>query len=126
MGADRRKSPPREGPALLQGLILCGQCGQRMTVRYHFRFNRLCPDYVCQRKGIANAEPICAQIPGVEVDRAVSELLVELANPTTLEVALTVQQELQARLGEADRAAQATSRPSPLRSRACPNTLHAC
>jgi len=103
VGADRRKSPPREGPALLQGLILCGQCGQRMTVRYHFRFNRLCPDYVCQRKGIANAEPICEQIPGVEVDRAVSELLVELVNPTTLEVALTVQQELQARLGEADR-----------------------
>jgi DNA invertase Pin-like site-specific DNA recombinase len=103
VGADRRKSPPREGPALLQGLILCGQCGQRMTVRYHFRFNRLCPDYLCQRKGIANAEPICAQIPGVEVDRAVSELLVELVNPTTLEVALTVQQELQARLGEADR-----------------------
>ncbi len=103
VGADRRKSPPREGPALLQGLILCGHCGQRMTVRYHFRFNRLCPDYLCQRKGIANAEPICAQIPGVEVDRAVSELLVELVNPTTLEVALTVQQELQARLGEADR-----------------------
>ncbi len=103
VGADRRKSPPREGPALLQGLILCGQCGQRMTAHYHFRFNRLCPDYLCQRKGIANAEPICAQIPGVEVDRAVSELLVELVNPTTLEVALTVQQELQARLGEADR-----------------------
>jgi DNA invertase Pin-like site-specific DNA recombinase len=103
VGADRRKSPPREGPALLQGLILCGQCGQRMTVRYHSRFNRLCPDYVCQRKGIANAEPICAQIPGVEVDRVVSELLVELVNPTTLEVALTVQQEMQARLGEADR-----------------------
>lgn len=103
VGADRRKSPPREGPALLQGLILCGHCGQRMTVRYHFRFNRLCPDYLCQRKGIANAEPICAQIPGVEVDRVVSELLVKLVNPMTLEIALTVQQELQARLGEADR-----------------------
>ena len=112
VGADRRKSPPREGPALLQGLILCGQCGQRMTVRYHFRFNRLCPDYVCQRKGIANAEPICAQIPGVEVDRAVSELLVELVNPTTLEVELTVQQELQARLGEADRLRELTTKQS--------------
>ena len=32
MGQDRRKSPAREGPALLQGLILCGRCGQRMTV----------------------------------------------------------------------------------------------
>ena len=36
-GAHRRRSPPREGPALLQGLVLCGVCGQRMTVRYHTR-----------------------------------------------------------------------------------------
>jgi hypothetical protein len=27
-GEDRRKSPPREGPALLQGLIVCGHCGR--------------------------------------------------------------------------------------------------
>jgi hypothetical protein len=26
-GADRRRSPPREGPALLQGLAVCGICG---------------------------------------------------------------------------------------------------
>ena len=26
-GADRRQSPPREGPALLQGLVICGRCG---------------------------------------------------------------------------------------------------
>jgi hypothetical protein len=30
-GIDRRKSPPREGPALLQGLVICGVCGLRMT-----------------------------------------------------------------------------------------------
>jgi len=34
-GPERRKNPPREGPALLQGLVVCGFCGQRMTVRYH-------------------------------------------------------------------------------------------
>ncbi|HWM98643.1 MAG TPA: recombinase family protein, partial [Streptosporangiaceae bacterium] len=34
-GADRKAGPPREGPALLQGIIVCGQCGRRMTVRYH-------------------------------------------------------------------------------------------
>ncbi len=34
-GAERRAGPPREGPALLQGLVLCGRCGERMTVRYH-------------------------------------------------------------------------------------------
>ena len=46
-GADRRQSPPREGPALLQGLLMCGRCGKRMTVRYHSRHGQLVPDYVC-------------------------------------------------------------------------------
>ena len=103
IGSDRRKSPPREGPALLQGLIICGKCGRRMTLRYHARQDRLCPEYVCQRKGIENAEPPCQRIPGSDVDRVVSDMLLELVNPVTLEVALTVQQELQARLDESDR-----------------------
>src|ERR1039457_2559099 len=51
-GTDRRKSPAREGPALLQGLLICGCCGKRMTVRYHSRRGQLSPDYVCQREGI--------------------------------------------------------------------------
>jgi DNA invertase Pin-like site-specific DNA recombinase len=101
-GHDRRQSPPREGPALLQGLIICGQCGRRMTLRYHSRHGRLCPEYVCQRKGIENAEPICQRIPGQEIDQTVSHLLLELVNPVTLDVALAVQQELQARMEEAD------------------------
>jgi len=32
--APERFSPPREGPALLQGIIMCGKCGERMSVRY--------------------------------------------------------------------------------------------
>src|SRR5271169_2251316 len=33
-GTDRRHGPAREGPALLQGLVICGKCGNRMTIRY--------------------------------------------------------------------------------------------
>jgi hypothetical protein len=33
-GSDRRRSPAREGVALLQGMVICGRCGDRMTVRY--------------------------------------------------------------------------------------------
>jgi hypothetical protein len=106
IGGDRRKSPAREGPALLQGLILCGRCGERMTVRYHVRHGRLWPEYMCQRKGIEYAQPLCQRVPGGGIDEAIGELLVEAVSPVALEVALTVQQELQSRLEEADRLRQ--------------------
>lgn len=102
MGSDRRKSPAREGPALLQGLILCGRCGGRMTVRYHVRHGHLCPEYLCQREGIEHAQPVCQQAPGGGIDEAIGALLMEAVSPVALEVALSVQQELQSRLEEAD------------------------
>ncbi|HWR88048.1 MAG TPA: recombinase family protein [Acidiferrobacterales bacterium] len=103
MGADRRRGPPREGPALLQGLVVCGRCGNRMTVRYHSRNGQLCPEYVCQREGIEHGQAICQRVPGVGIDRALGELLVEALNPLTLEVTLAVQRELNSRVEEADR-----------------------
>jgi DNA invertase Pin-like site-specific DNA recombinase len=105
-GHDRRHSPPREGPALLQGLILCGRCGRRMTVRYHARHGRLWPEYVCQREGIEQATPICQRLPGAEIDRAVGELVLARLTPVTVDIALAVRQELQAQLDAADRLRQ--------------------
>jgi DNA invertase Pin-like site-specific DNA recombinase len=102
-GVDRRKSPPGEGPALLQGMVLCGVCGQRMTVRYHTRKAELVPNYICQRDGIAHAERVCQSILGSGIDAAIGTLLMETLTPLTLEVALSVQHELQQRLDEADR-----------------------
>ncbi|QDU52320.1 recombinase family protein [Gimesia panareensis] len=99
-GHDRRKSPPGQGPALLQGLVVCGLCGRRMTLRYHTRNGRRTPTYVCQREGIEEARSICQSIPGQTVDAALGELMLELMTPLTLEVALAVQQELEHRLAE--------------------------
>jgi len=101
-GAERRKSPPREGPALLQGLAVCGVCGRRMTVRYHTRKGRQWPEYVCQREGIETATARCQSIPGSGIDEAIGRLLVETVTPVTLEVALQVQAELEAGAEEAD------------------------
>ena len=92
-GSERRKSPPREGPALLQGLAICGLCGRRMTVRYHPRKGRLWPEYVCQREGIALAKAKCQTIPGGNIEQAIGELLIGSVSPLTLEVALQVQAE---------------------------------
>jgi DNA invertase Pin-like site-specific DNA recombinase len=102
-GQDRRAGPAREGPALLQGLVVCGRCGQRMTVRYQQRGHDLTPVYVCQRTGIQTATPSCQAILGGGVDQAVSELLLETVTPMALEVALAVSDELAAHAEEADR-----------------------
>ncbi len=100
--AGRDRGPPREGPALLQGLAICAKCGDRMTVRYHVQGARRVPDYVCQHHGIEHAEPICQQIVGGELDAAIGRLLVEVVTPVTLEVALAVQKELESRSEESD------------------------
>ena len=102
-GTDRHHGPPREGPALLQGLVVCGRCGGRMSVRYYMSHAQVVPEYRCQREGIKYAHGICQRVVGGALDRAIGELLVEAVSPLALEVALAVQDELEARAQEVDR-----------------------
>ena len=100
-GHDRRRSPPREGPALLQGLIICGRCGERMTLRYSTRKDgRQVPDYMCQKDGIEHATELCQRVPGGDIDERVSQLIVDSVTPLTIDVALEVQRELESRANE--------------------------
>jgi len=103
LGTEREKGPPREGPALLQGLAVCAQCGERMTVRYHQRSLRTVPDYLCQARRIQRGQPVCQQIPGSALDDAIGKLLIDTVTPLTLEVALAVQTELESRCDETER-----------------------
>ncbi|WP_194891407.1 recombinase family protein [Catenulispora pinisilvae] len=101
-GKDRRHGPPREGPALLQGIVICGICGRRMTVRYYHRGEHSEPEYVCQAKGIEYGSPICQRVHGVVVDAAVGTLLINALTPHALETAIAVADELAARADTAD------------------------
>ena len=105
-GADHR-SAPREGVALLQGLVICGRCGGRMTVRYIVSHGHPEPVYRCQRRGIQRAEPPCQSLPGAAIDRAVSELVLETVTPASIDVAVEVFEELRSRAAEVDRAKRA-------------------
>jgi DNA invertase Pin-like site-specific DNA recombinase len=98
---DNRRCPPREGPALLQGLAVCGLCGRRMTVRYHTRRGkRASPDYTCR---CPNTIKHCQSIPGDSIDALIGAQLIEKISPETLEMALAVHDELQKRIAEADK-----------------------
>jgi DNA invertase Pin-like site-specific DNA recombinase len=101
-GGARKAGPPREGPALLQGRVLCGVCGERMSVHYSMAYHQVAPIYVCQEASVRSAEKVCQRVPGSVVDQAISNLLLEMMQPMTLQVALAVQQEVEARVTETD------------------------
>lgn len=103
---EQQGGPAREGPALLQGVVLCGKCGRGMTIRYHRREGRLIPDYVCQRACVDQSQPVCQAIPGGGIDEAVGHALVQSVTPLALEVVLNVHAEIQKRLAEAERLRQ--------------------
>jgi DNA invertase Pin-like site-specific DNA recombinase len=101
-GGMRNAGPAREGPALLQGRVICGICGERMGVHYSIAYHQVTPTYVCQEASIRKSEKVCQRVPGRVVDEAISNLLLELMQPMTLQVALAVQQEVEARIAETD------------------------
>jgi DNA invertase Pin-like site-specific DNA recombinase len=103
LGWERGRESPREGPALLQGRTICGLCGSRMHSRYNTRrTGQLIPNYVCYGRGRLLGDSSCQSILGTEIDAAVSKLLVEAVTPMALEMTLAIQQEIAARLDEAD------------------------
>ena len=101
-GRARGQSSAREGAALVQGVVVCGRCGTRMTVRYSMARERAVHEYICQR-GVQTGQSVCQRIPGRSVDEAVSQVVLEAVTPAALDVALEVCEELQARAAEIDR-----------------------
>jgi DNA invertase Pin-like site-specific DNA recombinase len=100
---ERRKSPAREGVALLQGIVVCGVCGRRMTVRYATRAGHPVPDYICQRRGIETGQNPCQIVPGTGLDQAVAAIVLQSVTPAALDIALEVFDELRQRQAEVDR-----------------------
>jgi DNA invertase Pin-like site-specific DNA recombinase len=81
---------PREGAALLQGLVLCGRCGRRMSVRYQGTGGRH-PIYECQRRRLHDGQGgICWSVPARLIDAAVAAHVLAAVTPANLELALEV------------------------------------
>jgi len=98
------QGPARQGAALLQGIVMCGTCGRNMSTSYKRRARgRIDPIYTCNRAKLDYSAPICTSIPGGEVDRMISSLLLEQMTPLAMEAALSVQQEILKRAQEAEK-----------------------
>ena len=91
-GNDRRGAV-REGHALLQGLVLCGRCGRRMTVRY--TRNGTTTSYECNQVHKQQGGPTCQFVRGDGVDAAVACLFLNALQPAQLEVSLATLEQIE-------------------------------
>jgi DNA invertase Pin-like site-specific DNA recombinase len=96
-GVYRRNGPPREGSALLQGIVICGRCGRRMRVHYRSRAEMIQGDYRCEQHSRTLAQAPCQCISGTVVDEAVSKLVLESVTPLAVDLAFRIQNELKQR-----------------------------
>jgi DNA invertase Pin-like site-specific DNA recombinase len=93
----------RDGPALLAGLVICGRCGKKMTVRYQRgRGGKLHPVYVCSRAKSDYAADRCQQLAGPCVDAHVTDLLLAAMAPAALEVSLAAATHVEAQREQVD------------------------
>src|SRR6266404_3704235 len=80
--------PAREGLCLLQGLLICGICGRRLSVRYTGN-GGLYPIYQCNWKHReALSRQACMNVASKPLDDAIAERLVTAVTPLTIELAL--------------------------------------
>jgi hypothetical protein len=94
---------PREGPALLGGLVVCGICGHRLGVSYEASGQGLTGRYCCQRRHHTYGEPRCQQMAaGFLDDHVVAQVLSALA-PAALELSVTAAGQVETRRAEVDR-----------------------
>jgi len=87
----------REGLCLLQGMLLCGECGRRLTVRYKGN-GGLYPMYQCawkHREGLASRA--CLDLSSAPLDKAIADRLVGAITPVTIELALAALTDLEER-----------------------------
>lgn len=82
--AAKSRGAPREGRALLQGLVVCGRCGRRMSVSHGSRYLQ----YQCRRAQMDYAAPQCQAFSAPYLDRAIGELFLAAVQPAVLETTL--------------------------------------
>jgi excisionase family DNA binding protein len=97
---DESRGPAREGPALLQGLIRCGQCGRKMHLSYGGHRSQRVYQYRCSRARSQQGGSDCQLVGGKRIDRTVVAVFLEATGPCAHEAARQANAQMR-RQGEA-------------------------
>ena len=86
--------PARSGAALLSGLIVCGQCGLRMTASYNNAGHAA--RYNCQGAHTSYDAPFCQTLKAAPVDARATQLILKALEPAAIEASLAAAVDLEA------------------------------
>src|SRR2546429_1140958 len=98
--AEEHRGAIREVPSLLQGIVLCGSCGRRMSIRYQRDGSLLM--YECHQLHSQLAARTCQTMRGDRIDQAVVACFLQAIEPAHLEVALSALDQVEARARQVD------------------------
>lgn len=94
---NRLPTNAREGLALLQGLLICGECDRRLSTSYKNK-GKIYPIYSCNRKQKEKKEArSCFSVRATPLDQALSEKVLMAINPAQIEIAIKAFEELEQR-----------------------------
>ncbi len=79
---NRTRGVPRDGKALLQGIVYCGQCGHKMVLQYKGGTRYLC-NYLRQQ----HREPVCQYLPADAIDDQVVRWFFETLSVAEIDLA---------------------------------------
>lgn len=85
---------PREGQALLQGILLCGRCGARMRLYYAGTHGEY-PVYKCDFAQSEYGDPCCQQVRGHDLDAEVERLVLAALARDRIALALAALEQLE-------------------------------
>ena len=92
-----RRGAPRKGRALLQGIVFCGRCGERMGVNSYSTKEQRVPSYTCCREYLQHGGVTCQTMTSSGVDEAITKLFLDAVSPAKVEISLQALDELQSR-----------------------------
>ena len=78
---------PRQGSALLQGIVVCGCCGRHMGMRYSGPQGNY-PVYQCTADNTSEGRPRCQEVRALAVDALIEQILLEALAPDQLALTL--------------------------------------
>ncbi|NEX23650.1 recombinase family protein [Thiorhodococcus mannitoliphagus] len=90
------RGAPRDGAALLQGLVWCGRCGARMGVNTYSARERRKPSYICNRQYHEGAAHTCQSMSAQPIDEVAVALFLEAMAPAQIALSLQVVDDLRA------------------------------